>query len=96
MGNLIWFFLYTGKIIYPGKMTKALCFRIGNIGNLFPKDMIELVSAIKETLTEMNVHLPVKSWNKCLKLKFFKLMNCFLNKNFFFIKKNKVVWIQII
>jgi aspartate aminotransferase-like enzyme len=42
-------------------MTKALCFRIGNIGNLFPKDMIELVSAIKETLTEMNVHLPVKS-----------------------------------
>ena len=41
-------------------MTKAYCFRIGNIGNLFPKDMTELVVDIKETLNEMNVQLPVK------------------------------------
>lgn len=44
-------------------MTKALCFRIGNIGNLFPKDMVDLVTAIHETLREMKVKLPVS--NKC-------------------------------
>lgn len=49
------------KIIYPGKMTKALCFRIGNIGDLHPKDMHDLITAIKEALTEMNVKLPVES-----------------------------------
>lgn len=50
-----------GKIIYPGKMTKALCFRIGNIGDLHPKDMHDLIAAIRESLTEINVKLPVES-----------------------------------
>lgn len=46
-----------GFIIYPGKLTNADCFRIGNIGHLFLKDMEELVHAIEDVLKEMDVHL---------------------------------------
>jgi len=28
-----------GMVIYPGKVTKADCFRVGTIGRLFPFDM---------------------------------------------------------
>jgi 2-aminoethylphosphonate-pyruvate transaminase len=47
-------------VIYPGKLTKADCFRIGSIGRLFEDDMKQLVAAAKEILTEMGVALPVK------------------------------------
>ena len=42
-----------GFIIYPGKLTKANCFRIGNIGRLYTKDVEALLQAIKEVKSEM-------------------------------------------
>jgi len=48
-----------GLVIYPGKLTKADCFRLGTIGRLFPHDIQRLVSATKEVLEEMGVSLPV-------------------------------------
>jgi 2-aminoethylphosphonate-pyruvate transaminase len=47
-------------VIYPGKLTKADCFRIGSIGRLFEADMQNVVTAAKEILTDMGVALPVK------------------------------------
>ncbi|MHC4562081.1 MAG: 2-aminoethylphosphonate--pyruvate transaminase [Planctomycetota bacterium] len=44
-----------GYVIYPGKLTQEHCFRLGNIGRLFPQDMRDLLSAIKRTLVDMNV-----------------------------------------
>lgn len=41
-------------VIYPGKLTKADCFRIGNIGHIFQKDIEALLLAIKEVKAEMN------------------------------------------
>lgn len=49
-----------GFVIYPGKLTKLDCFRIGNIGRLYAKDMEALVAAIEATLKEMGVAAPVK------------------------------------
>ena len=40
-------------IIYPGKLTKAFCFRIGNIGHLFPENINALLTAIGEVKGEM-------------------------------------------
>jgi 2-aminoethylphosphonate-pyruvate transaminase len=39
-----------GFVIYPGKLSKADAFRIGNIGQIFPDDVKALVQAIKEYL----------------------------------------------
>ena len=47
-----------GFVIYPGKVTDADCFRIGNIGRLFPEDMKSLLTATREVFEEMNVALP--------------------------------------
>jgi 2-aminoethylphosphonate-pyruvate transaminase len=44
-------------VIYPGKLSNADCFRIGNIGHLFKSDMRALLTAISETLIEMGVEL---------------------------------------
>lgn len=44
-------------VIYPGKLSQADCFRIGNIGKIFPSDVKDLLSAIKEVLVEMEVEL---------------------------------------
>lgn len=44
-----------GYVIYPGKVSNADCFRIGNIGRIFEPDMRALLLAIAQTLTEMNV-----------------------------------------
>jgi 2-aminoethylphosphonate-pyruvate transaminase len=44
-----------GFVIYPGKLTKADAFRIGNIGQLYPEDMHDLVHAIAEVLDELGV-----------------------------------------
>jgi len=48
-----------GLVIYPGKLTKADCFRLGTIGRLFPHDIQGLVGAVREVLEGMNVSLPV-------------------------------------
>ena len=46
-----------GYIIYPGKVSDADCFRIGNIGRIFPDDVRGLLAAIKATLTELDIEL---------------------------------------
>lgn len=48
-----------GMIIYPGKLTKTLCFRLGNIGHLFEEDIQALLAAIERVLKEMGVPVPV-------------------------------------
>ena len=42
-----------GMVIYPGKVTGASCFRIGNIGRLYPYDMEALLLAIDSVVQEM-------------------------------------------
>ena len=42
-----------GYVIYPGKLSKASCFRIGNIGRIFTEDITNLLNAIKEVKQEM-------------------------------------------
>lgn len=49
-----------GLVIYPGKLTKADCFRIGSIGRLFERDMRIMTQSVKAILLEMGVQLPVK------------------------------------
>ncbi|MFH1742943.1 MAG: 2-aminoethylphosphonate--pyruvate transaminase [bacterium] len=44
-------------VIYPGKVSNADCFRIGNIGRIFPQDIQGLLAAIHETIKEMGVEL---------------------------------------
>ena len=39
-----------GFVIYPGKISQADTFRIGNIGDVFPKDFERLVMAVKACL----------------------------------------------
>lgn len=52
LGNLDFSKLYEalklrGFVIYPGKMTSQATFRLGNIGDVYPEDMLALVDAIK-------------------------------------------------
>ena len=44
-------------VIYPGKVSDADCFRIGNIGRIFESDIRALLAAIRETIVEMGVRL---------------------------------------
>jgi 2-aminoethylphosphonate-pyruvate transaminase len=44
-------------VIYPGKVSNAECFRIGNIGRIFETDVHNLLAAIRRTLAEMKVKL---------------------------------------
>jgi 2-aminoethylphosphonate-pyruvate transaminase len=46
-----------GFLIYPGKLTQAECFRLGNIGQLFAADMEALLAAVPLVLREMGVEL---------------------------------------
>jgi 2-aminoethylphosphonate-pyruvate transaminase len=39
-----------GFVIYPGKVTSAETFRIGNIGHVFPQDMERLVDAVRDSM----------------------------------------------
>jgi 2-aminoethylphosphonate-pyruvate transaminase len=48
-----------GMVIYPGKLGRVDCFRIGNIGRLFVADVQALLSAIRRVLSEMNIPVPV-------------------------------------
>lgn len=41
-----------GFVIYPGKVSRADCFRIGTIGNLHPSDVEALLSAIAQVLPQ--------------------------------------------
>lgn len=49
-----------GLVIYPGKLTRDNCFRIGTIGHLFPRDVRRLTVAVREVLLDMGVSLPVR------------------------------------
>ncbi len=42
-------------VIYPGKISQAETFRIGNIGNVFPADMQDLVEQIEQVLGLMAI-----------------------------------------
>ena len=44
-----------GFVIYPGKLSRADCFRIGNIGQIFIEDIERLLAAIEDVLDEMGV-----------------------------------------
>ena len=44
-------------VIYPGKVSNADCFRIGNIGRMFESDIQNLLEAIRQTIVEMGVNL---------------------------------------
>ena len=44
-----------GYVIYPGKLSKANAFRIGNIGQVFPEDVKGLLGAIKEVMEEEKI-----------------------------------------
>ncbi|MEK7287801.1 MAG: 2-aminoethylphosphonate--pyruvate transaminase [Elusimicrobiota bacterium] len=46
-------------VIYPGKVSRADCFRIGSIGRIFPEDVRALLAAILESLNEMRISLEV-------------------------------------
>lgn len=48
-----------GFVIYPGKLSKVNCFRIGSIGRITTADIQNLLAAIKTTLTEMDIQLEV-------------------------------------
>lgn len=39
-----------GFVIYPGKVSNADCFRIGNIGDVYPQDIERLVKAVAESM----------------------------------------------
>jgi 2-aminoethylphosphonate-pyruvate transaminase len=42
-------------VIYPGKVSKAECFRIGTIGHVFPDDIRDLLVAIETVAGEMGI-----------------------------------------
>lgn len=44
-------------VIYPGKVSDADCFRIGNIGRISEADVRALLAAIREVIEEMGVKL---------------------------------------
>jgi 2-aminoethylphosphonate-pyruvate transaminase len=44
-----------GYVIYPGKASRAACFRIGTIGRIFPADVQGLVQVVRQVLEEMGV-----------------------------------------
>lgn len=56
----IFLFIFPDQVIYPGKVTDADTFRIGNIGHLFPADMSHLIKCIEEVFAEMEIPLPLK------------------------------------
>ncbi|HHY84897.1 MAG TPA: 2-aminoethylphosphonate--pyruvate transaminase [Verrucomicrobia bacterium] len=48
-----------GMVIYPGKLSSVDCFRIGNIGRLYEKDIRSLLEAVKVVIREMGMPVPV-------------------------------------
>jgi 2-aminoethylphosphonate-pyruvate transaminase len=47
-----------GMVIYPGKVSRADCFRIGTIGRIFPEHVEALLSEIGPVLAQMGVKMP--------------------------------------
>jgi 2-aminoethylphosphonate-pyruvate transaminase len=47
-----------GVVIYPGKVSRADCFRIGTIGHIFPEDVRDLLRAVEQTLADMGLRRP--------------------------------------
>jgi 2-aminoethylphosphonate-pyruvate transaminase len=47
----------TGYVIYPGKVSDADCFRIGNIGQIFESDIRALLAAVHEVVDKMDIKL---------------------------------------
>jgi 2-aminoethylphosphonate-pyruvate transaminase len=45
-----------GQVIYPGKLSHADCFRIGNIGRIYPRDIEALLEAVRSVREEMGFH----------------------------------------
>lgn len=43
-----------GFVIYPGKISDHECFRIGNIGEIYPEDILELTAIIKDYKENIN------------------------------------------
>ncbi|WP_026958658.1 2-aminoethylphosphonate--pyruvate transaminase [Aliagarivorans taiwanensis] len=39
-----------GFVIYPGKVSNADCFRIGNIGEVYPADIERLIAAVQQSM----------------------------------------------
>ncbi|MCP4295165.1 MAG: 2-aminoethylphosphonate--pyruvate transaminase, partial [Proteobacteria bacterium] len=39
-----------GFVIYPGKVSQADCFRIGNIGDVNEKEILRLIETISEVI----------------------------------------------
>ncbi|KAK3876200.1 hypothetical protein Pcinc_018980 [Petrolisthes cinctipes] len=50
-----------GLVIYPGKVTSAECFRVGNIGDLHTHDINTLLQAVKEVMVQMGLPVPLNS-----------------------------------
>jgi 2-aminoethylphosphonate-pyruvate transaminase len=50
-----------GFVIYPGKVSDADCFRIGNIGRIFEADVRMLLAAVRDVLGEMQIDLATAS-----------------------------------
>ncbi len=46
-----------GYVIYPGKVSDADCFRIGNIGRIFESDIENLLGAIGRVLEQMDIEI---------------------------------------
>ena len=44
-----------GYAIYPGKVTDADTFRIGNIGEIYPEDIIRVCDIMKDFLKEKEI-----------------------------------------
>jgi 2-aminoethylphosphonate-pyruvate transaminase len=49
-----------GFVIYPGKLSTTNCFRIGHVGRLDDADVRALMTAISETLAEMNIVMEIE------------------------------------
>jgi len=50
-------------LIYPGKVSNADCFRIGNIGRIFPSDVHTLLAAVRDALESMEIVLDSGKFN---------------------------------
>ncbi len=48
-----------GFVIYPGKLTKRDCFRIGNIGRIGKNEILGLLAGIRDVLKEMQLPVPL-------------------------------------
>jgi 2-aminoethylphosphonate-pyruvate transaminase len=46
-----------GFVIYPGKVSRVDCFRIGSIGDITPDDVHGLLAAVETTLAELGISM---------------------------------------